>query len=379
MPNYDKIQVIAYGSVTSTPTQVLPDDAVNAYAEDAEIRANVFSVAAEWTREQFAGQLGGADTLKIFMAPEFYFRYGGPSDPPDDLLDSYPNGEIRLVNVIEDVMRRRLGGPEYADWLFVPGTMFWHKTAEQPNTSHPIYFNTAALFRGGPAGQLSPQARADNANPGKIPTVGTTSTNQKQLMSGIDYSLRPEDQGRARWDAALNPMFEPALGSWDWWRWHIFSVQDMDGPGGDPLVFGLEVCLEHIHEMARPSTGLGVLRTLCTPGQGFWDRPPEVNVHLLTACGMPLQPQRGIAATIGGYVARCDGMRPMTHTCWPAANFERVIDIDAGSGMRITAPVCNGPAAKVLPDQLQIGWRDGVTAPPHDPPDAVSVWNPVAL
>lgn len=377
MPNYDKIQLIAYGSTTSTLTQVLPDDAVNAYAEDAEIRGNVFAAAAEWTRAEFSDQLGGADTLKVFMAPEFYFRYGGPSDPPDDLMDSYPEGGTRLPNVVVDVLRRRLRGDEFTDWLFVPGTMFWHRPVARNGTDHPVYFNSVSVLRGGPEVRLSPRSLAANDAIGTIPTMGTVSTNQKQLMSSIDYSLRPHDAGRTRWDAALNAMFRPMLGTWEWLRWHIFTVQGMAGPGGDPLVFGLDVCLEHIHEQA--GSGLGVLRTLCEPGTGYWDSPPEVNVHLLTSCGMSLDPARGVASRTGGYVARCDGMQPRAQSCWPAANFDRVIDIDPASGQRIIAPVCNGPASRVLPDPLQIGWRDGVNAHLHDPLDAVSVWQPVAL
>ncbi|HEY3612011.1 MAG TPA: hypothetical protein VGL06_31310, partial [Pseudonocardiaceae bacterium] len=105
MPNYTGIQIIGYGSVTSQPTQVLPNTSFNAYRQDAELRAQTLCQVAEWTRTTFAQKLGDNKTLKIFIAPEFYFRYGGPSQPPAALGDSYPDGEQLLPNVAEKVLR----------------------------------------------------------------------------------------------------------------------------------------------------------------------------------------------------------------------------------------------------------------------------------
>jgi hypothetical protein len=72
-------------------------------------------------------------------------------------------------------------------------------------------------------------------------------------------------------------------------------------------------------------------------------------------------------------------MRPPSGAPWPTTDLDRVVDIDPRTGERVTAPVCHAPATAVLPDRLQLGRRDGVPTPPHDPPDGICVWPAVAL
>jgi hypothetical protein len=370
MPNYTGIQIIGYGSVTSQPTQVLPSTALNAYQQDAESRAKTLCQVAEWTRTTFTQKLGDSRTLKVFIAPEFYFRYGGPSKPPAALGNSYPNGEQLLPNVVEKVLRPFFATESYADWLIVPGTMFWHKSAADSGTNHPTYFNTVLTIRGGAGADLTPEERAANTQPCQVPTMGGLSTNQKRLMSSIDYALTED---RSEWDAALNPMFAPILGDWDWWRWHTFKVQGAAGPSGAPIVFGLEVCLEHMD--AGEASGLGVLRTFAQHYPSHCSGPvPAIDVQLVTSCGMSLQPGLGIAAKIGGLAILCDGMQPPGGATWPNINCARVIGIDEHETHN-TALAAVPLVTQRLPDPLQIG----VAGQRHTPPDAVSVWETMDL
>lgn len=220
MPKYQRIQIVGYGSVTSAPTRVLEINTNSPYRKDAETRAHTLCDVAAWTRDTFGTDIAGPDTLKVFVAPEFYFRFGGPSTSEETLRDSYPNGDILLPNIAEEILRPFFAAPEFADWLIVPGTMFWHKSPRESGEDHPTYFNTVLVIKGGQNGPLTPDEVARNRQDCTVPVMAGLSTNQKRLMSRIDYAFGESGVEHSRWDAALNPMFEPILDDWDWWRWH---------------------------------------------------------------------------------------------------------------------------------------------------------------
>lgn len=371
MTNYQHVQFIAYGAVTSAPTRVLPGNALNAYAADAESRANTLCGVVDWVATRYASTLGGPDTLKVVIVPEFYFRFGGPSDPADNVEESYPNGEILLPNVVEKVLRPHFSVPGYEDWLIIAGTMFWHKSAADSAATHPTYFNTVLALHGGSDADttLTPQEQENNRDARAVPTMGRLSTNQKALMSRIDYSLKID---RHEWDGAINPMFQPILGDWDWWRWHMFTVHGVNGPDGDPVVFGLEVCLEHIQADADRNTEFGSLRSLRNQNPYL----PEIDVHLVTSCGMTLDASDGVEARVGGYAAICDGVKPRDPKGpWPRTDVQVVTDIEASSGRHNTSPATALLDRQPLPANLQLG----IPGDTHTPLDAVAVWNALPL
>jgi len=383
MPRYQKIRFVTYDTVTANPTRLLPDGADNGYRTDAHIRAVTLTNVADWTRRKFTAADIPGHTLNVFVAPEFFFRYGGPSDPDEALRDSYPNGDATLPDLVDAVLRPRLAGQEWADWLFVPGTMFWHRPpcAEDPG---PRYFNTVPVVRGGPRVDVTGRSRAIDRDPGRVPVMGGGSLNEKRLMSPIDYARCGVGSGSGvgfgvgsgvgsgvgfgvgsvRQDR-LNEDLRLIPDDWEWWRRHVFSVQDVLRSDGTPLVFGVEVCLEHT--VAEGDAGPGVLRTLCDadlardqgrPGEGGWtDEPPEIDVQVLTACGRPLDQERGVAARVKGYVVRCDGTQPADEADWPvtAADLDRVTAV-APDGRRRTRPV-NGRQDTELPLSLQLPVR----------------------
>jgi hypothetical protein len=377
MSKYNRIQVIGYGSVTSEPTRVLEANTNSPFRKDAETRARTLCHVADWTRATFGDAIEGPDTLKVFVAPEFYFRFGGPAHCDEMLRDSYPNGDILLHNITEEILRPHFTSPEYADWLIVPGTMFWHKPPQEAGTTHPVYFNTVLVLRGGPGTELTPEERMRNQQGCSVPVMASLSTNQKQLMSTIDYAFGQTGEDHQRWDAGLNPMFQPILDDWDWWRWHAFTVQDVTGPSGRPVVFGLEVCLEHIDSNDAPG-GLGVLRTLeqnysshC-PGA-----VPQIDVHVVTSCGMSLDPGDGVTAKVNGIAAICDGMAPdpgAVDAPWPAAGCLRVEGITPTRARRTSTA-----GQPILTHQLPANLQVGIVGHPHHPADAVAVSQPMEL
>lgn len=370
MTNYSRVQFIGYGAVTSEPTQVLGTTSDEPYRDDVYSRANTLCRVAEYIRTQHTSRLGGENTLKVFIAPEFYFRFGGPSPDTAELRDSYPNGDQLLAEVNEQVLKPFFQREDFNHWLIVPGTMFWHRAAKDTGTGHPLYFNSVVALRGGSPVELSAQQRLANGEPGEVPTIGSSSIGQKQLMSHIDYAL---DDDRRDWDSALNPMYYETLGDWKFWRWHVFSVHGVNDRDGNPIVFGLEVCLEHLRSF-RTHVERGVLRTL----ERLWPQQtstamPAVDLHLVTSCGMTLDDWSGVTARRGGFAAICDGMQPdePATATWPTTSVEAITGILTG-GARRSEYVYPRPRNVTLPDDLQLGLPDDY----HDPLDAVAVWEP---
>ncbi|GAA2971573.1 hypothetical protein [Actinokineospora diospyrosa] len=364
MTNYSKIQLISYGAVTSTPTRVLTGDQSNRYYEDLASRGRTLCDVADWVATTSASALADPDTLKVFVAPEFYFRYGGPSDPPEVLNDSYPDGEQLLPRLSEEILKPHFAAQGYSDWVIVAGSMFWHKRGP----AHPSYFNTTLVINGGPDTALTPQERAANADVRALATVGAATTNQKSLMSNIDYAIGVD---RSEWDASLNPMFRLSFTDDEFWRWHVFAAHGKAGPQGQPLVFGLEVCLEHIVAYAGSDSDVGLLRTMeaRVPDQ------PEVDVHLVTSCGMTLNPAFGVAARDDGYAMIVDGMQPgVPPLPWPNADVRRVTRVQQ-DGRRSVGASARVLSNRPLPANLQLGIANNQ----HNPPDAVAVWEPVPL
>jgi len=190
MPNYKNIQLIAYGVVTSAPTQVLPDGSEpNRYRADAMFRAERLCEVADWVGTTNTAALSDPSTLKVFVVPEFYFRFGGPADPPNTLENSYPNGELLLPNITEEILKPNFATAAYNDWMIVAGTMFWHRSASDSGGRHPTYFNTVLTLRGGTDTQLTPEERNANADPMTVPTMGASASNTNALMSRIDHAL----------------------------------------------------------------------------------------------------------------------------------------------------------------------------------------------
>lgn len=377
MPNYRQMQFVGYDSVTSAPTQVIEGNTNSPYRKDAEIRAQAFCSVADWIRQTFDSEIAGPDTLKVLVAPEFYFRFGGPAPTLDALRDSYPNGDTLFINISAEILQPHFAGTEWSDWLIVPGSMFWHRSAADLKQAHAAYFNTVAVFKGGPTSDLTPDELARNAQPCAVPVLSRASFNLKRLMSDVDYAQGPAGVAATQWDAALNPMFAEILDDWEWWRWHAFTVRDVSGPGGRPVVFGLEVCLEHVRVTNTPD-GIGVLRTMEQHFPSHCPGPaPEVDVHLVTSCGMTLDAQEGVTARKGGGAAICDGAQPDDapgYESWPTVECTEIIGVQPNRERRIS--VTGEPMTlQAVPTNLQVG----ITGQLHDPLDTVAVSAPMPL
>jgi hypothetical protein len=204
--------------------------------------------------------------LKVFVVPEFFFR------PPTKLggrfhYNTYPD---TLVARIFKQLNTMFRNPAFEHWLIIAGTVLWNQDVGGRSASgglNPvIYWNTAVWIKCGPA---------NGAN-----GLGMV---EKKLASGIDGVPQAFAPGK-------NDQTRSILMKWEEQKRHLFSV---DGTG-----IGLEVCLDHAdHDNYR------TLKTVRSQAS----LSPKVGLHVLTAGGMNIQ-ERSVAADVGGYILRNDGL-----------------------------------------------------------------------
>lgn len=223
-------------------------------------------------------------TLKIFMAPEFYFRPIGVSGSVERFeqdigpFDSY--SRPAALEIIE-VLRGMFKDKGFEDWLFIPGTIFWSQpTDPRSPVEHRVVgprapvdcFNTATIIKGG---------------------AGTKEDTwfhfvHKRQISTIDGA--PVENA-----AVLNQDLTPILASWGERKQNYLPLLDFRR-------FGIEVCLDH-HKELHTLKNVHLEMHKRTQTQII---SPDVDLHLLTACGMPIN-TRSVAAKEGGYILRVDG------------------------------------------------------------------------
>jgi hypothetical protein len=246
---------------------------------DARTRLKRLAVAVNGSAELLEGLpdsagiaapkvMDGPTILKVFVVPEFYFR------PPATLgsrfaFNTYPDKlAMRIFKQLQEMFRNRT----LEHWLIIAGTVLWNQNLGEKTPT--IYLNTAVWIKGGPVGVK------DEDKSGVI---------EKKLASGIDgvpMAFAPGENDQTR------PIFE----SWDEQRRHIFAVTGTE--------IGLEVCLDHDDDDL-----LRTLKTVRIRAANEYLRFPQIGLHVLTAGGMTIN-EGSVAADVGGYILRNDGLAP---------------------------------------------------------------------
>jgi hypothetical protein len=171
--------------------------------------------------------------LKIFMAPEFFFR---------GLSGAY---DISMVSEVFQAMREETKDKKYADWLFVLGTVVCaavkHSSGNVDTEKGMILDNIAVVQKGG-------FQQSDGVHDLYV---------EKEFPSSIDYD-RPTTGVEGNW---ANPKRKVKIGGDD--RRALAPPGSRDIGGGNPgslnertrggciftmdgITFGLEVCLDHV-------------------------------------------------------------------------------------------------------------------------------------
>ena len=151
-------------------------------------------------------------TLKVFTAPEFYFR------PKDTVANSniYRAYEYTVYKAIKEVLRQTIKGMGLKHWLIVPGTMMWYMpantTANNKTVTANTYFNSCIYIHNASNQQTSHKLEKARAS----------------RIDGVPYN--DWDYG-ANAPAVLNKYRDQRL------KKHLFDI--------GTTKTGLEICLEH--------------------------------------------------------------------------------------------------------------------------------------
>ncbi|MCJ8271636.1 MAG: hypothetical protein MJK04_19830 [Psychrosphaera sp.] len=225
---------------------------------------------------------GDSSTLKIFMAPEFYFR---------GLAGAYP---VEKLSTIMDKLRNHTKASGFKDWLFVFGTAIgWMEVPTAPNRKEII--NAALVQKGGIS-----DAQND-----------TSKIVMKEYISHIDFARQNPGQD---WNIAnnrlgvvgANPLtsLTPVSGSKDLNTVPSTATDNVHersstGYGGgclftmDGIEFALEICLDHLK---------GRVKSYADATQHL--RVPQV--HLITSAGAHIV-QQNVFTVQNGLVFNVDG------------------------------------------------------------------------
>jgi hypothetical protein len=224
---------------------------------------------------------GDSKTLKIFMAPEFYFRGVG---------GAYP---VEKLSSIMDKLRSHTKASGFKDWLFVFGTAIGWMEVPTDSTRKEI-INAALVQKGGIS-----DAQND-----------TSKIVMKEYISPIDFARNfgPDwtNPNHRLGVVSANPLtsLTPVSGSKDINSVPITATNNPNersatGYGGgclftiDGIEFALEICLDHLN---------GRVKT-------YADATPQLRVpqvHLITSAGAHID-QKYVFTVENGLVFNVDG------------------------------------------------------------------------
>lgn len=234
---------------------------------ERDIKARVKIMSHAIRTAYTSGHCGGSDTLKIFMAPEFFFRGN---------LGAYRMDDAQTVIT---ALREELKSSPYGDWVFIFGTTLGF--SRSTGSSKEVY-NFAIVQKG--------TCRIEDSR-----------AVMKEFKSGIDFI---GDQVRFQGDVWIRA--RKTIGLTDSSVEHLAPA----GPSGtgkerqrwafdgtgifelDGITFGLEVCLDHAEQRLRNSPN--------EVGENM------VQIQLIPSAGMEIV-QKSVIAMKNGFVFNVDG------------------------------------------------------------------------
>lgn len=334
--NNDTVYGIPPGSIKTPPKLVDEEGSLSA---DAKVRVQRLIGAMHRARDRIlVGD--NSQTLKVFIAPEFYFR-------PNNTEVSYTMTEFRAIRkVLRDTIAAQEG---FKDWLVIPGTIMWRQTSKDKDIGTltkltgkaKVYFNTSLFIKRSATSSTVSSGMIEKCLESTIDGLPTGPGKTSAPTKYTDYSLSDLDSTKL--------------------RRHILK--------NSGLTIGIEICVEHHAQ-------LQLLRQL-QDKQFQTSNAESIDLHLLTACGMPLN-DVSISARKNGYVMRNDGyfdtaprveMRKVNQYSYTVFG-PSTVTIDDGSMYVYAKANCTDFSTQII--RLPIKNTDELYLQP--PPDCKSKW-----
>jgi len=316
---YNKIQLVAYhsptlvGSPKKKPAQIVPiPKAIKVMSnQDEKFRIQRMYQVLLWAATDPAVDTS-AQTLKIFLAPEFYFKTPGPKSSGGKRaaggFGAYShNTMINMLECLRTIFTSPIPSKPnlLRDWLIIPGTIVSDLPGGGKSYSDTardnVYMNTAPVIQG----------KKD----------GFYHYIHKYFISDIDGP--PTDasiSSKNPYKAVLDKLKAKGFDEFDSYSFKVDNVS-----------CALDICLDHAYGLAKSKAKQ-------------W-----ADVHLVTACGMQLK-EKNVVAKAGGHAMICDGS--------PNKNIPRS-DVRKFTGSKL-GPSGAISSQKNVPKDLRIGKFDKV-------------------
>jgi len=120
--------------------------------EDVEGRAEIMKKAVELA---YKNAEKSSRTLKVFIAPEFYWRGTGGAYPVSSIFDGARPGEKNTINQIGRELESIVSDKRFNDWLFVFGTVIAvndlvpDDVLENVPGKQRLFYNFSPMYKGG--------------------------------------------------------------------------------------------------------------------------------------------------------------------------------------------------------------------------------------
>lgn len=199
-----------------------------------------------------------ATTLKVFVAPEFYFK--GPGAHWGSFTFN------SMINILDALKGIKLPGD---DWVVIAGSVVFYLPEGLPGYKHAD-------------GSAIDSTESVYVNLAPVLTASGLTYVKKHEVSSIDGP----PTGKA---VSKSEVFKPVLEKLDDPKARFIEIGDR--------VIGLEVCLDHLQQQ--------LAKAIAAYPADEGPAPP-IDLHVITACGMSIKnaPQ----ARDNGYVLLCDGV-----------------------------------------------------------------------
>lgn len=266
MPNFTSFQLLAYRMPTYDPL------GAKAFVPDTGSKIGQgLDAPAQALMQRFAAVLNyaktlptvdsKATTLKLFVAPEFYFKGQG-----GDHWGSFTfNSMINMLAALKEI------GAPGPDWAVVAGTIIF-------------YLPTTAGYKHANGSAVTP-SECVYANVAPVISQGSLTYVLKHFISRIDYMPKPKTPLKSIWQSSV---FSPCLEDWTEQKSRFITVGNR--------TIGLEICLDHAEEQLNDA----INQYSTKEGRAA----PPIDLHVITSCGMEIETP---LARRNGYVALCDG------------------------------------------------------------------------
>ncbi|GMI43506.1 hypothetical protein TrCOL_g483 [Triparma columacea] len=243
------------------------------------------------------------ETLKVFVAPEFFWR--GPNGAYDAATilknDEYDVYEFNAISEICEELEHLVKDKKYENWLFVFGTIIAASRNDLTVDNNYLFFNFAPILQGGTNGKkmLAPKEYVSSIDFLRPPSADQTSPTKNTSFpsTAVPWAFDVTDSdlsGKHHYDfdlwEELSEYLERERG-YGLVRRNFFEVENVR--------FTLEICLDHAAGEAQ--------HNFLKKGGGVHTGVHPADVSLISSAGMQII-DKNLILKDGGVVYHQDGL-----------------------------------------------------------------------